>query len=212
MPEQIHEEHFEDLPTQAHAAKLGMWVFLASEALLFGALFTLYSAARVQHAAAFHEGVHHTDKVLGSVNTLVLLTSSFTAAAAVWMLKAARRGASFLLVLTTVGLATVFLVLKLVEWGHHIRDGIVPGGQSAFFAAHPASGLPLFFTLYYVMTGLHALHVVAGMGVLSLLALGIVRGHVNTTHAHRLEIGALYWHLVDVVWIFLWPIFYLTGT
>lgn len=206
-----HEHHFQDLETQAHAARLGMWVFLASEALLFGALFTLYSAARVQHAESFREGIAHTDKVLGSLNTLILLTSSFTVAAAVHVLKAGRRGTAILCLLASIAMGALFMVFKLLEWSHHFHEGIYPGGGTHFFHEHPAQGLPIFFTLYYIMTGLHALHVLAGMTVLGIMALGIVRGLVSPSHAHRLEVGALYWHLVDVVWIFLWPIFYLTG-
>jgi cytochrome c oxidase subunit 3 len=204
--EETHVDHFETLAVQAHAAKLGMWVFLASEVLLFGALFTLYAASRVEHPGAFHEGIRHTSRVLGTVNTLVLLTSSFSVAAAVHALRERRRGLAFVLLSVSLLLALAFLVFKGVEWSEHIREGIVPGGGTAFFQAHPASGLPLFFTLYYVMTGLHALHVIVGSAVLAWCAL-----RLRTLEPHVLEVSGLYWHLVDIVWIFLWPIFYLTG-
>ncbi|MGZ3478491.1 MAG: cytochrome c oxidase subunit 3, partial [Polyangiales bacterium] len=117
-----HASHFESLAIQAHAARLGMWVFLASEVLLFGALFMLYAASRVEHAAAFHEGIRHTDRVLGSVNTLVLLTSSFTVAAAVHVLRASKVARAFVLLATTIVLALVFLGLKGLEWSKHVRE------------------------------------------------------------------------------------------
>jgi cytochrome c oxidase subunit 3 len=206
MSREEHASHFESLDVQAHAAKLGMWVFLASEVLLFGALFTLYAASRVEHAAAFHEGIHHTNRILGTVNTLILLTSSFSVAGAVHALRENKRGLAFGLLGLSLAFALAFLTFKGLEWSQHIREGIVPGGGTAFFQAHPAQGLPLFFTLYYVMTGLHALHVIVGSAVLAGCAL-----RIRTVAPHALEVSALYWHLVDVVWIFLWPIFYLTG-
>jgi cytochrome c oxidase subunit III len=203
------EDHFESLERQAHAARLGMWVFLASEILLFGAAFTLFAAYQVQYPAAFHEAIEHNTKVLGTINTGVLLVSSTLVAGGVHALRSAQRRASAALVSGTVLLALVFLAIKAFEYSKHFAEGIYPGGSGSFFAQHPARGMAEYWTLYYAMTGLHAIHVTIGAGVLSVLFVGILRERVTARTAHRLEVGAIYWHLVDVIWIFLWPLFYL---
>jgi cytochrome c oxidase subunit III len=201
--------HFESLAQQAHAARLGMWVFLASEVLLFGAAIALFVGYHVHFPGAFREAVEHNTKVLGTVNTGVLLTSSTLVAAAVHALRAGRRRASALLIAGTIGFALLFLVIKTFEYAQHFREGIYPGGVGRFFIAHPAPGMAEFWTLYYGMTGLHALHVIVGAGVLAVLFAGVLRHRITPATAYRLEVGAIYWHLVDVIWIFLWPLFYL---
>lgn len=203
------EEHFETLGQQAHAARLGMWVFLASEALLFAALFALFASYRVHHPDAFREAVHENTKVLGSINTGVLLTSSTLVAGGVHALRAGRSRLAGGLVAGTMALGFVFLIIKFTEYGEHFREGIYPGSYGRYFTVHATRGLAEFWTLYYTMTGLHAVHVTVGLCVLGAMLLGLRRGSVAQATAHRLEIGAIYWHLVDVVWIFLWPLFYL---
>jgi cytochrome c oxidase subunit 3 len=200
-----------DLLRQVVEVLLGTWVFLLSEVFLFAGLFVLYGAARMANPYAFHVGLAHSEKLLGSLNTAILLASSFTVARAVHVLRAGRAREAFGLVLATLGFAFAFLGVKAIEWGHHFEDGVFAGGRGAFFANHPVHGLPSYFTLYYVMTGLHALHVIGGMAVLGWLAVRISRGTILPPHDHPLALGALYWHLVDVIWIFLWPLFYLTG-
>lgn len=207
-----HAEHFEDLDRQAHAAHLGMWVFLASESLLFAGLFALYAALRVAHPAGFAEGVAHAKLAIGSANTFVLLTSSYAVAVAVRALRTGRPRLSWRLTLVAVALGVAFLVAKGVEYGLHLSEGMSPGGRGAFYDAHPVEGLASYVTLYFAMTGLHALHVAVGVVVLSTLALRVRRGAVTAEAAHPLALGALYWHLVDVVWVFLWPMFYLVGS
>jgi cytochrome c oxidase subunit 3 len=202
-------EHFEDLETQEHAARLGLWVFLASEVLLFGALFALFASYRAQFPAAFHDAVVHNAKLLGTINTGVLLVSSTLIACSVHALRAGRRKGAALLVAGTMTLAFVFLAIKATEYGEHFSAGIFPGGRGAFFAARGLRGFAQFWTLYYGMTGLHAVHVTVGIVVLGSLLAGILRGTLTATNAYRLELGATYWHLVDLVWIFLWPLFYL---
>jgi cytochrome c oxidase subunit 3 len=205
-------EQFESLEQQAHAARLGMWVFLGSEMLLFAGLFALYVVYRVQHPLGFAMATHHNTWALASVNTAILLSSSFSVAMAVHALREGRRAMSVVLVLFTVLCGAAFLAIKLTEYGKHFDEGIYPGGVGRFFTEHAGPGdrgMMLFFTLYYAMTGLHAVHIVAGMGVLIFLAWRTHRGRVNATNAHPLELGAAYWHLVDLVWIFLWPLFYL---
>ena len=203
------EAHFETLEQQAHAARLGMWVFLATEVLLFGAAFTLFIAYQVHFPDAFRFAIEHNTKVLGTINTGVLLTSSTLVAGAVHALRAGSRRFAGGLVAATITLALVFLVIKAVEYGAHFHEGIYPGGVGHFFVEHQARGLAEFWTLYYLMTGLHAVHVTIGIGVLGVLLVGVLRRRIGPGMAHKLEIGAIYWHLVDVIWIFLWPLFYL---
>lgn len=209
VAEAEHAEHFESLERQAHASRLGMWVFLATELLLFGAAFALFLAYQFEHTSAFHEGVKHNTKLLGSINTGVLLVSSTLVAGAVHAIRDGRRNVAAALVGSTIFLGLVFLVIKLTEYAKHFDEGIYPGGVGRFFVEHPQRGLSEFWTLYFGMTGLHAVHVTVGCTVLSVLLVQLLRGSLTQTNAHRLEIGAIYWHLVDVIWIFLWPLFYL---
>ncbi|ACY15233.1 cytochrome c oxidase subunit 3 family protein [Haliangium ochraceum] len=203
-------EHFQDLAQQHQAARLGMWVFLASETLLFAALFGLYVAYRVSYGDAFVRASHENDMLLGTVNTAILITSSLCAAWAVAALRGDRARTAALSLGATVVLGAAFLGLKLLEYRDHFAHGIYPG-RAYEFAELPGAGARLFFTLYYALTGLHALHVVAGMVLLALLARATWRGRYSSRDHVAVENGALYWHLVDVVWIFLWPLLYLAG-
>jgi cytochrome c oxidase subunit 3 len=205
----IHAEHFESLATQRHAARLGMWVFLASELLLFSAFFVLFVAYRVHYPQGFAEALHSNTKVLGSINTAVLLLSSAFVASAVHAARAGRRGAAGARVAATIFLGLVFLAIKLTEYGIHLHEGIEPGGAGKYFVEHTTQGLAPFWTLYWIMTGLHAIHVTIGLIVLSVMEVALVRHAASGAAAHRLEVAAIYWHLVDVIWIFLWPLFYL---
>jgi cytochrome c oxidase subunit 3 len=202
-------EQFEDLARQAHAARLGMWVFLSSEVLFFAGLFALYATYRIEHPAGFGEGVLHNTLALGSTNTAVLLVSSYTIALAVHELRRGKMRAAVALTAATIALGLCFLAIKTTEYLEHFREGIYPGGAGAFFETHRVAGIEMFFTLYFCMTGLHALHVIAGMCVLGFLLWKVVRGDIVPAASHPLAIGAVYWHLVDAVWIFLWPLFYL---
>jgi cytochrome c oxidase subunit 3 len=203
------DEQFETLEQQAHAARLGMWLFLASEVLLFSVMFALYATYRTHYPAQFHLCQAHNTKLLGSINTGILLVSSTLVAAAVHQLREGRRFRAIALTLGTIALGGVFLAIKITEYLKHFSEGIYPGGAGGFFVEHGLRGTSEFWTLYYTMTGLHALHVTIGMSVLAFMVLGMIRGDVTRARGHRLEIGAIYWHLVDLVWIFLWPIFYL---
>lgn len=201
-------EQFEDLDKQAHAARLGMWVFLASEVLLFAAPITLYAAYRAMYPLDFAAAVEHNNVAIGTTNTLVLITSSFTVAMA---LHAVRRGHPYRaggFLLFSIACAIAFLALKGVEYAQHFHEGIFPGAAYRFAEMRNA-GAQAFFTLYFLLTGLHALHVVAGMTILGWLTAGAFRGAYSPARFIHVECGALYWHLVDVVWIFLWPMLYL---
>jgi len=206
-----HAEHFESLEQQTHAAHLGMWVFLVSEILLFGALFALYAALRYQHPRGFDVGLEHSKKIIGSINTGILLISSYTIASSVLTLRDRKKATTLVLMAITLLLAASFLVLKGVEYSEHFREGIFPGAAGRFFEEHPQPGIAPFFTLYYLMTGLHALHVTIGMGVIIWMMWKVARGQFMPPADHPVSLGAMYWHLVDIVWIFLWPLFYLTA-
>jgi cytochrome c oxidase subunit III len=203
----LHEQ-FEDLDKQAHAARLGMWVFLASELLLFAGLFALYAGYRVMYPVTFAQAVAHDDVALGSANTAILITSSLTVALSVHACRRGRpRRAGWLLV-ASLAFGLLFLAFKGLEYGEHLREGIAPGAGYVY-AGLEARGANIFYTLYYLMTGLHALHVVVGTGLLAWLASGCFREIYSSADHVRVEVGALYWHLIDIVWIFLWPMFYL---
>jgi cytochrome c oxidase subunit 3 len=188
-----------------HALRVAVWIVLASEALLFAGLFALYAAYRSEFPRAFSEGVALGVAWIGATNTLPLLTSSFAIAWAVHATRAGRVVDKHLAIVLALG--TGFLVLKAIEWTIHARDGIVPG--LAYAGPSHASGASLFATLYYAMTGLHAAHVIAGLALVSWV-LVLVRRRLQNAERHlALELVAVYWHFVDVVWVFLWPLFYL---
>jgi cytochrome c oxidase subunit 3 len=180
---------FEDAARQEHATRLGMWAFLGSELMFFAALFGLFGALRSAHPVEFHIASRHMKTALGTLNTGVLLTSSLTVVLAIDALRHERERLARVLVAVTMLLGAAFLVFKGIEYADHFREGLVPGRET-------------YFDLYYGMTGLHALHVLAGL---------VILGALFRAEERKLELGALYWHFVDVVWLFLWPAFYLIG-
>jgi cytochrome c oxidase subunit III len=203
-------EHFESVEQQEHAAHFGMWLFLTSETLLFGALFGLYTGYRLQYSEQFHEAARHNNTLLGTTNTLILVTSSFFAAWAVHALRLGRNKTAVRSLGVTLILGAGFLVIKAMEYRAHFAEGIYPGSWY-HFAELPTHGAQLFFTLYYCMTGLHAAHVIGGLTTLAIIARLTAKGHYTPERHTSLELGVLYWHLVDVIWIFLWPLMYLAG-
>lgn len=206
MPRPVLEEHFEDLPKQEHASHLGLWIFLASELLFFAALFTLFAGYRLAHAETFDRAVRHNAVALGTTNTAILLGGSTLVAVGVALFRRGRHRAGAALFAVTATLGLVFLGVKGAEYTLHFHEGIFPGGAGTFFGEHREPGYPIFFTLYFGMTGLHALHVIVGIGLLAWIAL-----RARAVTAHRAELVGLYWHFVDLIWIFLWPMFYLLG-
>jgi cytochrome c oxidase subunit 3 len=186
------------------AGKLGMWVFLASEVLFFGGLFVAYLYGRTHWPQGWATASRHTDVVLGTVNTALLLTSSAVVALAAAV--PARRVAARLL-WTTAALGIVFLVLKGVEWHAEWAEGLVPGVN---FALPDTPGAEEFFALYFLMTGLHGVHMLFGIATLAVLATGAGRERA-WARTRQVEVAALYWHFVDVVWIFLYPLLYLVN-
>ncbi len=208
-PKPILGEQYESLEIQEKTLELGMWVFLATEVLLFAALFALYASYRTMFPQDFADAVNHNTLAYGTVNMYVLLTSSLLAALAVSAVRAGRGRAASLLLAGTALLGLAFLAIKLAEYSVHWREGSLPGGYY-HDAELPTFGANRFFTLYWVMTGFHALHVTGGVGVVSWMAARAWRGAYTPAAHARLVMGTLYWHLVDVIWIFLWPLLYLS--
>jgi cytochrome c oxidase subunit 3 len=199
---------FVDREQQREAARIGMWVFLATEVMFFGSLFVVYFYDHRLYPAAFASAGGRTELWLGAGNTAVLLLSSLTMALAVHAAKDGRgRALSFRLVLTMI-LGSVFLALKGVEYARHIHDHLLPGATFAYAPAALERSAELFFYLYFTMTGLHALHMLIGLAWLSVLA-ARARRDGGGDHFTSVEVAGLYWHFIDVVWIFLFPMFYL---
>jgi cytochrome c oxidase subunit 3 len=202
------DEQYATLERQSTTLRFGMWVFLTSELLLFSGFFVLYSAYRATYAEDFERALHHNTLAYGTVNTYVLLTSSLTVALSVSAIRrGAARVASLLLAVSAL-LGVAFLVIKLTEYGVHLREGALPGHWYRFDAA-PTLGGARFYTMYWLTTGAHALHVTGGIGVLLWLAWHAYKGRYAPDYHPQFEMATLYWHFVDVMWIFIWPIFYL---
>jgi cytochrome c oxidase subunit 3 len=187
-------------------AKMGMWLFLFTEILLFGGLFVLYSVTFGRYPTEFHEASLLLDVTMGTTNTVVLITSSLFAALSVVAMQRGDRRLTQVFMGGTLILACCFLVIKYFEWSHKIHLGIYPGGETLI---HWEPGKQAFFALYYVMTGLHGLHVIIGMGVFLWVWTRIAAGTCNPEHFVALENTGLYWHLVDLIWIYLFPLYYL---
>ena len=190
----------------ATGARLGMWLFILSEILLFGGLFILYSAYRYKNPVDFHHASRELEVLLGTLNTIILLTSSLSMAASLAAMQRGQQKLSMVLLMTTMALGLLFLVNKGFEWGAKIEHGIYPNSPTLLARA---KGEILFFGLYYVMTGLHGLHVLVGVCVLCVMLMLLLKEKINPTHVTPLENSGLYWHLVDMIWIFLYPLFYL---
>jgi cytochrome c oxidase subunit 3 len=189
-------------------AKVGMWLFLCTEILLFGGLFLLYSVYRYRNPQEFRAASHELDRILGTLNTAALITSSLSVALAGHALAQRRPRRTMSLLGVSLALGATFLVVKGFEWGAKFAHGLYPGSPVLLAKA---KGEILYFGLYFMMTGLHALHVLIGMGLLATVLVLVRRGRVNPGHPVLLENSGLYWHLVDLIWIFLFPLFYLIG-
>jgi len=188
------------------ADKMGMWLFIFTEMLLFVGLFLVYSVYRYKNAAAFNLAAEELSKLVGTINTIILLVSSMTVAMSITSMQKGNKKLTKILIGTTLILALVFLVNKYFEWGLKIEHGLYPGSQYLQDLGH---GDTLFFGLYFFMTGLHAFHIIAGMVILGFVYHRVHVGKIHSTDFVFLENGALYWHLVDLIWIFLFPLFYL---
>jgi cytochrome c oxidase subunit 3 len=196
-----HTEHLD-----SETGKLGMWIFLFTELFLFGGLFLVYAIFRAKYSADFHLAAAELNAFIGTINTVFLLVSSMTVAMALTAIQKGDKRLTIFLLLVTILLAALFMVNKYFEWSHKFEYGIWPGSPVLKNMSH---GELLFFGLYYMMTGLHALHVLIGMILLSINVVKVKTGAVNSSRFLMLENSALYWHLVDLIWIFLFPLLYL---
>jgi cytochrome c oxidase subunit III len=200
--------HFEDINQQRSAAILGMWVFLATEVMFFGGLFLAFAVARFLYAENFNQAAKHLDVVAGSINTGILFTSSFTTALAVSTLKRDWKLSTIGLLLLSIVLGCIFLVIKGYEYHEKWVEGLVPG--ASFTSSEPAHN-QLFFIFDFALTGLHGIHLLIALGVMFVIVWLIVIRRVTGERYMPLEISALYWHFVDVVWVFVFPLLYLIG-
>jgi len=200
---------FEDASQQRESAVLGMWVFLATEIMFFGGLFAAYTAYRYQYGAGFAAASHHLNMLLGAANTAVLLTSSLTMALAVHAAQVGKKPAHIagLLVLTML-LGCAFLGIKAVEYHDKFVHHLVPGASFVWEGTLTRQA-EMFYYLYFAMTGLHAIHMLAGVGVVLVVAILAARGRYTPQYHNPLEITGLYWHFVDIIWVFLFPLLYL---
>ena len=208
--------HFDTPAQQFDTAKLGMWAFLVQELLFFSGLFVAYGVYRSWYPEMFKAASHQLDKIMGGTNTVVLLFSSFTAAMAVRSSQLGKKRETGNYILITILCACIFLVIKYFEYAHKFHAGLLPGRFFHPHVDHLVAGSPplpentgSFFSIYFMMTGVHGVHVAVGIGVLIWIWLRNNRGDFSKEYFTPVDIVALYWHLVDLVWIYLFPLLYL---
>jgi cytochrome c oxidase subunit III len=208
---QFHVAHHFDTPDQQFdSGRMGVWLFLVTEILFFGGLFCAFFIFRSWYYDSFVEAHHHLDKVMGAINTVVLISSSFTMALGVRSAQQGKRSLTVWMLLITLICAGVFLGIKYVEYSHKFHEGLLPGKlfkAEHFHSAHPG----MFFAVYFMMTGVHGLHVVIGMGLILWILIRAAKGQFGPRYYAPVEGVGLYWHLVDLVWIYLFPLLYLIG-
>ena len=198
---QSHSVHRDD-----EGSRLGMWLFLFTELVLFGGMFIVYAVYRYMHQEEFHLAAKELNTLIGTFNTMILLTSSLTMALSIAALQQNKRVLSIIFQFSTLVFGLWFLINKYFEWSAKFHHGIYPGSDVLL---EKSNGQILFFGLYYVMTGLHGLHIIIGMGVILFMMIQTIKMKITSDNYVRLESAGLYWHLVDIIWIFLFPLFYL---
>lgn len=211
MSETAHAEQFDSTAQQEEAATLGMWVFLATELMFFGPLFFGYYYGRSHFPEGFAAASRHTEVMLGTINTAVLLTSSLLMAIAVEARKAGSTRLAMRMLFLVAALGIVFLFIKGSEYRHEWQEHLLPGAGFSFPEHKHADAAQMFYFLYFGMTGLHALHLTIGIVMVLVFAIGLSRGARRFAAPERIEVAGLYWHFVDIAWIFLYPILYLVG-
>ena len=202
------QHHFETLAQQHEASSLGMWIFLVTEVMFFGGLFMAYSLYRTWYPQAWAEGSLELDILLGGINTIVLIGSSVTMAMAVRAAQTGFNKSTFNWLLATMALGMTFLVIKFFEYKHKYDLGHIPGANFHFEGPHAAQ-VEIFISLYFAMTGLHALHMLIGFGIMTWITIMAWKGRFSPQWYTPVEMAGLYWHFVDIVWIFLFPLLYL---
>lgn len=211
------QHHFTDFKQQKESVVLGMWSFLVQEVMFFGGLFATYAVYRSQYPGAFHDGARNLNAVLGGVNTIVLICSSLTMAMAVHSAREGKKGGIAFWLLLTIFFGSIFLGVKVVEYKEKYDHGFIPGisdhGLTVDHETHQPrpTGFALYFALYFAMTGLHAIHMIIGIPILAIIAINGLRGRYGPEYYTPVEMTGLYWHFVDIVWIFLFPLLYLLG-
>ena len=225
------QHHFENMEQQREAGTLGMWVFLVTEIMFFGGMFLAYTLYRYKYPGAFAAASNHLDIKLGGINTVVLIVSSFTMAMAVFSTQVGKRRASIIYLIVTMVLGLGFLGIKAVEYKEKYRDSLIPGqlipgrpfnpevakhGDTDPKKLHLPEGtsvrnVEMFYWIYFAMTGMHALHMIIGEGIMTVILIMAWRRKFSPEYHAPVEITGLYWHFVDIVWIFLFPLLYLLG-
>ena len=202
------QHHFYSMEQQLEASILGMWVFLVTEVMFFGGLFMAYTLYRIWYPEAWSEGSEELDIVLGGINTAVLIGSSLTMALAVRAAMLGVKKQQVMFLIATMALGSVFLVVKFFEYKAKFEHHLVPGPH---FNPALEQGMQIFFSLYFMMTGIHAAHMVIGLGIMTYILINASKGQYNAEYYGPVEVAGLYWHFVDIVWIFLFPLLYLLG-
>jgi len=213
------QHHFKDMEQQKEASTLGMWLFLATEIMFFGALFTGYTVYRYQHPDVFAEASHRLNVPLGAANTVVLICSSLTMVLAVYAAQIGKKNLQVVFLVLTIILGSAFLGVKAKEYSDKFYNNEIPGSSFKYEPPKTRSEDPvvgkqfqqMYFCFYFAMTGVHALHMVIGIVLLTILAIRAYKGEFTPYYHAPLELTGLYWHFVDIVWIFLFPLLYLIG-
>jgi cytochrome c oxidase subunit 3 len=203
--------HFDNLEQQREAGSIGMWVFLVQEIMFFGGLFLAYAIFRAKFPEAFAAASNHLDIRLGAVNTVVLIVSSLTMALAVYYAQTGKQRAQVGFLVLTMLLGLVFLGIKAIEYAEKFRTNLFPGPSFHWDGAGDPHQVQIFYWIYFAMTGLHALHMIIGIGILVVLIFFARRGRYSPEYHAPVELTGLYWHFVDIIWIFLFPLLYLLG-
>jgi cytochrome c oxidase subunit III len=205
------QHHFESLGQQYEASTLGMWFFLSTEILFFAGVLMAYALYSGWYPEAFASASHHQDVRFGAFNTVVLIVSSLTMALGVYFAQLGKRIPLVINLILTMILGLVFLVVKTIEYTEHIHHHLFPGSSFSYPDPQYAAGAQLFYSFYFFMTGLHALHMIIGVGIVAFMTVWAWRGRFSPSYYGPIEITGLYWHFVDIVWIFLFPLLYLVG-
>ncbi|MEK7774708.1 MAG: cytochrome c oxidase subunit 3 family protein [Candidatus Zixiibacteriota bacterium] len=204
------QHHFTTSEQQQDSAKFGTWLFLLTEILLFGGLFCAYAIYRAWNPELFHNAHVHLNTPLGATNTVVLITSSLTMALSIRAMQLGNKKQTLTFLWCTLALAGAFLVIKYFEYSHKIHLGQLPGKWYTYNGIE-GTNPHVFFSIYFLMTGLHGIHVLGGMAVISWMIYRTNRNEFSPAYYTPIEMTGLYWHLVDLIWIFLFPLFYLIG-
>jgi cytochrome c oxidase subunit III len=215
------QHHFENLEQQREAGTLGMWVFLVTEIMFFSGMFFAYTLYRYKFPLEFASASNHLSLQLGAINTVVLIVSSFTMAYAVYNAQVGRQRRLVISLILTIVLGLTFLGIKAVEYHDKYKDNLIPGQLIPGHKYSPATihllpgaspqNTEMFYWIYFAMTGMHALHMVIGVGLLSVILFFSIRGRYDPEYHNPVEVSGLYWHFVDLIWIFLFPLLYLLG-